>query len=46
MGMASVSWDKKMVYNEIFIDEITKSGEKALKKEKKEDFREKFKAEY
>lgn len=46
MGRASVRWDERIAYNEIFIDEITRSGEKALKKEKKEDFREKFKAEY
>ncbi|MGP1359333.1 hypothetical protein [Campylobacter sp.] len=46
MGRASVRWDERIAYNEIFIDEITISGEKALKKEKKEDFREKFKAEY
>ena len=43
MGSASVRWD----YNENFVDEIMKSGAKALKKEQKEeDFREKFKAEY
>jgi hypothetical protein len=46
MGKASVRWDERIVYNENFIDEITKSGEKALKKEQKEGFREKFKAEY
>lgn len=46
MGKASVRWDKRLLCNENFIDEITKSGEKALEKEQKEDFREKFKAEY
>lgn len=46
MGRASVRWDERIVCNENFIDEITKIGEKALEKEQKEDFREKFKAEY
>ena len=46
MGKASVRWDERLLYNENFIDEITKSGEKALEKDQKEDFREKFKAEY
>ena len=45
MGKASVRWDERLLYNENFIDEITKSGEKALEKDQKEDFREKFKAE-
>lgn len=46
MGRASVRWDERIVYNEIFIDEITKFGVKVAKEEQKEDFREKFKAEY
>ena len=46
MGKASVRWDERLLYNENFIDEITKSGEKSSKKEQKEDFREKFKADY
>jgi len=50
MGKASVRWDERLLCNENFIDEITKSGKKALEKEQKEhnekDFREKFKAEY
>ena len=35
IGKASVRWDERIVYNENFVDEITKSGEKALKKEQK-----------
>jgi len=35
MSRASVRWDERIVYNEIFIDEITRSGEKLLKKSKK-----------
>ena len=46
MGRASVRWDERIVYNENFINEIVKVGEKSSKKEQKEDFREKFKAEY
>ena len=46
MGRASVRWDERILYNEIFIDEITKFGVKVAKEEQKEDFREKFKAEY
>lgn len=46
MGRASVRWDERILYNEIFIDEITKFGAKVAKEEQKEDFREKFKAEY
>ena len=47
MGKASVRWDERILYNEIFIDEITKFGVKVAKEEQKEEgFREKFKAEY
>ena len=46
MGKASVRWEERLLYNENFIDEIVKVGEKSSKKEQKEDFREKFKAEY
>ena len=46
MGRASVRWDERIVYNENFVDEITKFGVKVAKEEQKEDFREKFKAEY
>lgn len=35
MDKASVRWDERIVYNENFVDEITKSGEKVLKKSKK-----------
>ena len=45
MGRASVRWDERIVYNENFVDEITKFGVKVAKEEQKEDFREKFKAE-
>ena len=46
MGKASVRWDERLLCNENFINEIVKVGEKSSKKEQKEDFREKFKAEY
>ena len=46
MGRASVRWDERIVYNENFINEIVKVGEISSKKEQKEDFREKFKADY
>lgn len=46
MGRASVRWDERLLCNENFINEIVKVGEKSSKKEQKEDFREKFKAEY
>ena len=50
MGKASVRWEERLLCNENFIDEITKSDKKALEKEQKEhnekDFREKFKAGY
>ena len=46
MGEASVRWDERLLCNENFINEIVKVGEKSSKKEQKEDFREKFKAEY
>ena len=32
MGKASVKWDKRLLCNENFIDEITKTSEKASKK--------------
>ncbi|WP_223231507.1 hypothetical protein [Campylobacter concisus] len=46
MGKASVRWDERLLCNENFINEIVKVGEISSKKEQKEDFREKFKAEY
>ena len=46
MGKASVRWDERLLYNENFINEIVKVDEKSSKKEQKEDFREKFKADY
>ena len=46
MGKASVRWEERLLCNENFIDEIVKVGEISSKKEQKEDFREKFKAEY
>ena len=46
MGKASVRWEERLLYNENFIDEIVKVDEKSSKKEQKEDFREKFKADY
>jgi len=46
MGRASVRWDERIVYNENFVDEIMKNTAKTAKEEQKEDFREKFKAEY
>lgn len=46
MGRASVRWDERIVYNENFVDEIIKNTAKTAKEEQKEDFREKFKAEY
>ena len=46
MDRASVRWDERILYNENFVDEITKIGVKVAKEEQKEDFREKFKAEY
>ena len=46
MGKASVRWDERLLCNENFINKIVKVGEKSSKKEQKEDFREKFKAEY
>ena len=46
MGRASVRWDERIVYNENFVDEIMKKTAKTAKEEQKEDFREKFKAEY
>ena len=46
MGKASVRWDERIVYNENFVDEIMKNTAKTAKEEQKEDFREKFKAEY
>ena len=45
MDRASVRWDERILYNENFVDEITKIGVKVAKEEQKEDFREKFKAE-
>ena len=46
MGRASVRWNERIVYNENFVDEIMKNTAKTAKEEQKEDFREKFKAEY
>lgn len=46
MSKASVRWDERLLCNENFINEIVKVGEISSKKEQKEDFREKFKAEY
>ena len=46
MGKASVRWDERLLCNENFTNEIVKVGEISSKKEQKEDFREKFKAEY
>lgn len=46
MGRASVRWDERILCNENFVDEITKIDVKVAKEEQKEDFREKFKAEY
>lgn len=46
MGKASVRWEERLLCNENFIDEIVKVDEKSSKKEQKEDFREKFKADY
>ena len=46
MGKASVRWDERLLCNENFTNKIVKVGEKSSKKEQKEDFREKFKAEY
>ena len=46
MGKASVRWEERLLCYENFIDEIVKVDEKSSKKEQKEDFREKFKAEY
>ena len=46
MGRASVRWDERIVYNENFVDEIMKNTAETAKEEQKEDFREKFKAEY
>jgi len=46
MGKASVRWDERLLCNENFTNEIVKVGEISSKKEQKEDFREKFKADY
>ena len=46
MGKASVRWDERLLCNENFINEIVKIGAKVAREEQKEDFREKFKAEY